>query len=60
MTFALSAQEPVCERLGPVPADLQAWAKRASVVSTVNRKKARWVLFGHQKSNVDFFQEKVP
>ena len=35
----LSAQEPVSERLGPVPADLQAWAKRASVVTTVSRKR---------------------
>ena len=32
-------QEPVSERLGPVPADLQAWAKRASVVTTVSRKR---------------------
>merc|ERR1712107_956923 len=29
----------VSERLGPVPADLQAWAKRASVVTTVGRKR---------------------
>ena len=34
-----SLQEPVSERLGPVPADLQAWAKRASVVTTVGRKR---------------------
>merc|ERR1739842_98164 len=33
------SKEPVSERLGPVPADLQAWAKRASVVTTVSRKR---------------------
>ena len=35
-------QEAVSERLGPVPADLQAWAKRASVVTAVRRREERW------------------
>ena len=43
--YHFSLQEPVSDRLGPVPADLQAWAKRASVVTTVSRKReARWDL----------------
>ena len=49
------------ERLGPVPADLQAWAKRASVVTTVSRKReARWDLFCQHRTETKFFQEKVP
>ena len=60
----LSAQEAVqvSERLGPVPADLQAWAKRASVVTTVSRKReARWDLFlpPQNKTETNFLQEKV-
>merc|ERR1712115_773647 len=37
-------KESVSDRLGPVPAELQAWAKRASVVTSVRRderKKSR-------------------
>ena len=53
------------ERLGPVPADLQAWAKRASVVTTVNRKReaTRWDLSLLQAAETKlrrfFSQEKV-
>ena len=57
--YHFSSQDPVSERLGPVPADLQAWAKRASVVTTVSRKReARWDLFCQHRTETKFFQEK--